>query len=44
MGLAGAAFAITELLNSLSGEGVAVSGRACLWSTVLPIDRTALVA
>jgi hypothetical protein len=39
MGLAGAAFAITELLNSLSGNRASVSGRACLWSTILPMNR-----
>jgi len=42
MGLAGAAFAITELLNSLAGHRAPVSGRACLWSTMLPTYREPL--
>jgi hypothetical protein len=42
MGLVGAAFAVTEILNSLSGHRALVSGRACLWSTMLPTCRELL--
>lgn len=42
MGLAGAAFAIAELLNSADGNRAPVSGRACLWSTMLPAYRDRL--
>jgi len=42
MGIAAAAYAVTELLNVHSGQRIPTQGRACLWSTMLPYYRAAI--
>jgi hypothetical protein len=44
MGIAAAAYAITELLSVLDGSRLPLEGRACLWSPLLPYTRTEITA